>query len=227
MEHRYFPFTSLFPGQNANPGSQVDFESHHPFFRHCFLPNTIESSIESNLLLNLQSLFGRDGAEVAHSHEGGGVPQVNLQGPRVAGLPKALDSIRVPEEMGVHPLAYSGSFGSFLDDLPGALTVDLKDPVIEVQLFVEGVALEAMGQVPGTGHRSGLACLALDMKGSPLFRDVDSAGSKAKGLGDAHPGLEEGEDEELIPEAIPPLAGSRQAGYFLPGEIRDGAQSIG
>jgi hypothetical protein len=133
----------------------------------------------------------------------------------------------MPEEMGVHPLAYSGSFGSFLDNLPSALTVDLKDPVIEFQLFAEGVALEAMGQVPGTGHRSGLACLALDVKGSPFFGDADAAGGKAKGFGDAHPGLEEGEDEELIPEAIAPLAGSRQAGYFLPGEIRDDAQSMG
>lgn len=134
---------------------------------------------------------------------------MNLQGPRVAGLPKALDSVRMPEEMGVHPLSYSSSFGGFLDDLPSALAVDMKNPVIEFQFFFEGVALEAIGQVPGTGHRAGLACLALDVKDSPLCGDADAAGSEAKGFGDAHPGLEEGENKELVPEAVAPLAGGR------------------
>ncbi len=36
----------------------------------------------------------------------------------------------------------------------------------------------------------------------------------------AHPGLEEGVDQELIPEAVSPLAGGRRATDLLPGEVR-------
>ena len=149
---------------------------------------------------------------------------MNLQGAGVAGLPEALDSPGVAKEMGVNPFGDPGPLGGCLDNRPGSLAVDLEDAVIEPQFSVKGEALEAMGQVFGTGYQARFAAFTQDIEHGALLLDADTAGGQAYAFGDAHSGLEEGVDQELIPEPVAPLAGSRQASHFLPGQVGDYTQ---
>jgi len=45
-------------------------------------------------------------------------------------------------------------------------------------------------------------------------------------FGDAHPGLEEGVDQELIPGPVSPLTGGRQATDHLPAQVGDYTQGL-
>ncbi len=74
------------------------------------------------------------------------MPQVQLQGDGVAGLSEALDSVGVPEKMGVDLLGETGSFCRILDELPGPLTFDPEDPVVKIRFPIEGVAPGSVGQ---------------------------------------------------------------------------------
>jgi hypothetical protein len=45
-------------------------------------------------------------------------------------------------------------------------------------------------------------------------------------FGDAHPGLKEGVDQELIPAPVSPLTGGRQATDLLPAQVGDYTQGL-
>jgi hypothetical protein len=89
------------------------------------------------------------------------------------------------------------------------------------------MALEAMGQTLGAGHQAGFATFAQDVQGDAVGMALDRSGGEAQGLGNAQPGLEEGKDQELVPEPVASLAGGRYAGHFLPGEVGDETQGLG
>lgn len=150
-----------------------------------FIGFSLLPSIKLHLLLDTQGLLGRKGAEVSHGHEGGGMSQVNLQGPGVAGLPQALDGPGVPKEMGVNSFADPGPLGGFLNDLPGPPAVDLEDAVIQPQLFVEGIAFQAMGQASWAGDQAGLTPFSLDVQGGIALIALYPSRGQAQGLGDA------------------------------------------
>ncbi len=95
---------------------------------------------------------------------------MDLQGPGVAGLPEAFDGPGVPEEVRVHPFGDPGPLGGCLNNLPGPPAVDLKDAVVQLQLAIEGEALEAMGQGLGAGHQARFPALTQDKEdGAPLL----------------------------------------------------------
>ena len=153
--------------------------------------------------------------------------QVQLQGPGVAGLPQALDGVRVAQEVGVNLLVYSSPLGGFFDDLPAPLAVDLEEPVVQPQLPVKGVALQPVGQRIRAGYQPGLLAFPLNVEHGPTRKAADLPGRDAQGLGDPQSRLEEGEDQEFIPGLVPPLAGLAHPGDLLGGEVGHDEESPG
>src|SRR3990172_11398010 len=94
-----------------------------------------------HLLLNSQGILGGECTQVAHGHKRRGVAKMNLQRPRVAGLPQALDGVRVPEQVRIDLLIEPRLPARGADDLVGALAVDREDPVAKLELMAESVGL--------------------------------------------------------------------------------------
>ena len=82
-------------------------------------------------------------------------------------------------------------------------------------------ALEAMGHRSGQAARRDLSPLPQDIENRAPFLRADVAGSEAQGFGDAHPGLKEGEDEELISKSVAPMASGGQTANLFPGQVGD------
>lgn len=152
---------------------------------------------------------------------------MNLQGLGVASLPQALNGPGMPKEMRVNPLIDPGLFSDFLNNLPSSPAVDPEDSILQPQLAVEGEALEAMGQAVRTGYQAGFVTFTHDIENSSSLMGADAAVGQAQGLGDAQTRLEKGEDQELIPKPVAPLAGGRQTGHLFPGQVGDDAQGLG
>ena len=88
------------------------------------------------------------------------MPQVDLQGLGVAGLPKPLYGVAVSQQVRIDPFRNPRSFRRGFQNLPGPLAVDRKEAVVQAQAPVKGVALEAVRQDVRTGYQAGLFALA-------------------------------------------------------------------
>jgi hypothetical protein len=86
--------------------------------------------------------------------------------------------------------------------------------------------LRRWGKTVRTGYQAGFAAFTQNIENRSPLLGADAAGGQAQNFGDAHPGLEEGVDQELIPEAVSALAGGAQAADLLPGQVGDDTQGL-
>lgn len=178
-------------------------------------------------LLDPQGVFGGEGAQIPHGHHGAGVAQVNLQGLGVAGLPQPLDGVRVAQEVGVHRLGDTGQLRRFLQNLPGPLAGDAKNGLVESQVLVKGMALEAVGQGVGAGHQPGLPSLPDNMEHGVAIMGADPPRGQAQGFRDPQPRLKQGVDEQPVSFPVPPLAGPGHGLHLFGGEVGHDLQGPG
>lgn len=178
-------------------------------------------------LLDPQGVFGGEGAQIPHGHQGTGVAQVDLQGLRVAGLPQSLDGIRVAQKVRIHLLGDAGLLRRFLQNLPGPLAGDAKYRLVESQVLVKGMALKAVGQGVRAGHHPGLPALADDMEDTVPLMGADPPRGQAQGLRDPQPRLKQGVDKQPVSFLVPPLAGPGHGLHLCGGEEGDDLQGPG
>lgn len=112
------------------------------------------------------------------------MPQVDLQGLGVAGLPEPLYGVAVAQEVRIDGLVDAGFSGGGLDDLPGPGAVDPEELVFGPELFIESVAFEVMGQVVRTSHSPGLPPLADNIHYGVAVLHADLGRRQTQSFGD-------------------------------------------
>ena len=153
--------------------------------------------------------------------------QVEHEGLGVAGLAQTLDGVGVPQQVRPDPLVEPGPGCGRLDDLPAPLAVDGEEAVIQTQALVIGVAFQPGRQQLRAGHQPGFAALPLDGEHRAAVEVSHLPGGQGQGLADPQARLEQGVDEQGVPQPVPAPAGRGEFLHLLRGEIRDQGQVPG
>jgi len=152
---------------------------------------------------------------------------VDLEGLGVPRLPQPLDGIRVPEKVRPDPFVQTRPFSGLLYDLPSCLPADGEKSVVQIQLSVEGIAFEPVGQVIGTGNHAGLFTFAPDVQDRMAIVSSNRTRTQRQSLGDPQPSLEEKQNQKGISPPVPPPASLGNLAGFFRGEIGDNLGSPG